>query len=1088
MKKKMIRGLLCTALCLVLAFTLLPGKAAAARNNEQLGLWFAGSAVYAKGNAIILENGGDGYTKIKVGSSYVDFSQLTYSNGEKMYDVKSDDSYAAQLSSASIFGGWQNGGSGNTSITMNGGNVEYIYGGSGDGNVNGNATITIKGGRVQRVIASGWGGSVNNCIITVSGGTVSSRIETVHRGVTGDAALVITGGSVANIYKNYTSVSKPGGELSVYTRGIGQLQVSKDSIDNYVILEGKNWSAKGNTAKAMNGNYLTVNAGETLTVPKGQTFSGGIDNYGTIYNYGTISDVLDNQDTVHNYGTISAEVTQDDVGTIYNYGTVGSVDGGYVTKEVNYTPYYCTRDQSQWLSKDHNHLDDYKATLIPNEGHVLDDRLVMKVEDPAGDKFYYGGTDFTYDPTTGKVEVPNALLTGPAKLQSSTMVDLNSPVHTFTLSEDTFTYNGAEHKPTLLWNGSEIDPAGFTSVQYENNVNAGTGKVTYTGGGEWDSYTGEITLEFTIKPGDVEDVAWTVEALTYNGKTQFPAVSGKLGEYDLQSPADYLGSGAAQKNAGDYTLTVEGKGNFTGTKTLDWSIQPADINDAEATGLRVEYNGRQQGDDQVVLSYGGATLEKNVDYWFYQGSSGNKVGSYKQVIRGMGNFTGSKEVTVEIIPKKLTVVEVRVEDKGYDGTTTGKILEVVLDGLGTGSVEVDYAASTAEFATPEVGQNKTVTGTIYLTGTNAPNYEAPLNYTATGNIFNDFYAQQGKEYTVNTNDWTNGNFEVQATEGFTVSTVPNGTFGQSVAVDEEGEGEITFYVKRLSDGRISNPVKETYRIDKTAPTGGITIGERSWEGFFVSVYDKITNQDLDMKVTAADALSGVEEVVYIESETALTVEELAVKTGWTKGDVVTIKAEDGKNVIFYARITDKAGNVAYLASNGTSFDTLAPGIAGVKEGVTYYVSTDVTVNDKNLESVKLNGEEVGASFTIEGGATAEYTIVATDKAGNETKVSFKTGSLADAEKQVDETDVKKMTREEELALRKLLEDLKVQNTDKATDEEKAKVTELIGQLEALLPAATPNTGDLLLPIAGAVCVIALLGIVVVLILKKKHTK
>jgi hypothetical protein len=192
----------------------------------------------------------------------------------------------------------------------------------------------------------------------------------------------------------------------------------------------------------------------------------------------------------------------------------------------------------------------------------------------------------------------------------------------------------------------------------------------------------------------------------------------------------------------------------------------------------------------------------------------------------MGNFTGSKEVTVEIIPKKLTVVEVRVEDKGYDGTTTGKILEVVLDGLGTGSVEVDYAASTAEFATPEVGQNKTVTGTIYLTGTNAPNYEAPLNYTATGNIFNDFYAQQGKEYTVNTNDWTNGNFEVRAAEGFTVSTVPNGTFGQSVAVDEEGEVEITFYVKRLSDGRISNPVKETYRIDKTAPTCRAPINAR----------------------------------------------------------------------------------------------------------------------------------------------------------------------------------------------------------------------------------------------------------------------
>ena len=1068
MKKKMIRGLLCTALCLVLAFTLLPGKAAAARNNEQLGLWFAGSAVYAKGNAIILENGGDGYTKIKVGSSYVDFSQLTYSNGEKMYDVKSDDSYAAQLSSASIFGGWQNGG-------------------SGDGNVNGNATITIKGGRVQRVIASGWGGSVNNCIITVSGGTVSSRIETVHRGVTGDAALVITGGSVANIYKNYSSVVEPGGELSVSTRGIGQLQIGKDSIDNYVILEGKNWSAKGNTAKAMNGNYLTVNAGETLTVPKGQTFSGGIDNYGTIYNYGTISDVLDNQDTVHNYGTISAEVNQDDVGTIYNYGTVGTVNGGYVTKEMSYWPYYCTMDQRVWASKEHNHKDDYTGTVIPSAGHVLADSFDAVVTNADGSKTYLkSGVDFDYDPLTGAIRIPNSKLTGPVYIRTYTLVDLGSDALDLRLSKDAFTFNGEEHKPVLLWDGRPVGEDGITAT-YENNVSAGTGKVTFTAD-EGSAYTGQLTLEFTINPASVEDVTWTLEALTYNGETRNPTISGKLGDYDLQCPADYLSDGAAQKNAGEYTLTVEGKGNFTGTKTLDWSIQPADINDAEATGLRVEYNGRQQGSEQVVLRYGGAILEKNVDYWFYQGSSGDKVGSYKQVIKGKGNFTGSKEVTVEIIPKKLTVVEVRVEDKGYDGTTTGKILEVVLDGLGSVSVEVDYAACTAEFATPEVGQNKTVTGTIYLTGANAHNYAAPLSYTTTGNIFNDFYAQQGKEYTVNTNDWTTGDFVVTPAEGYQVCATQNGTFGEKLCVNEEGEAELTFYVKRLSDGRISNPVKETYRIDKTAPTGGITIGERSWEGFFVAVYDKITNQDLDMKVAATDALSGVEEIAYIESETTLTVEELAAKTGWKKGNVVTVKAVDGKKVIYYARVTDKVGNAAYLASNGTGFDTLAPGIAGVKEGVTYYVSTDVTVNDKNLESVKLNGEEVGASFTIEGGAVAEYTIVATDKAGNETKVSFKTGSLADAEKQVDEADIKDMTKAEELTLRKLLEDLKVQNTDKATDEEKAKVTELIGQLEALLPAATPNTGDLLLPIAGAVCVIALLGIVVVLILKKKHTK
>ena len=183
-----------------------------------------------------------------------------------------------------------------------------------------------------------------------------------------------------------------------------------------------------------------------------------------------------------------------------------------------------------------------------------------------------------------------------------------------------------------------------------------------------------------------------------------------------------------------------------------------------------------------------------------------------------------------------------------------------------------------------------------------------------------------------------------------------------------------------------------------------------------------------------------------------------------------------------------AGNEAFVASDGWVFDTKAPGVFGVEEGVTYYVDTAVTVSDKNLLSVTCNGEEMGASFTMEGGVVGEYVIVATDKAGNRTTVCFATGKLEDAGAVLEGLTPENMTKADEEAVRELLKDLEKQDLTDATEEEKAAVTELIAAAKKLLPAATPNTGDLLLPIAGAVCVIALVGIAVILILKKKYAK
>jgi len=521
-------------------------------------------------------------------------------------------------------------------------------------------------------------------------------------------------------------------------------------------------------------------------------------------------------------------------------------------------------------------------------------------------------------------------------------------------------------------------------------------------------------------------------------------------------------------------------------------------------------------------------------------------------------------------PSVLTITLI-VEKANYDMSKVkwdytepfqydGKVHRVELTGLPDGVTAV-YSGSSAT----AVGDYTAVATLVY----DKENYN-PISVPNLGwTIGNEWMPTEYSVTESNDNGWLKEDFVITPDEGYQISltNTAEGEWEDKLTCSAEtGNGSVTFYLKD-EKGLISQGKTETYKIDKTAPTGGITIGERSWTGFFVSVYDKIANQDLAMTVNAADALSGVEEVAYIESETALTAEELAAKTGWKQGDMEQIKAEDGKKVIYYARVTDKVGNVAYLASNGTSFDTLAPGIAGVEEGKTYYVSTAVTVKDKNLESVKLNGEEVGASFTVPGDAAVEYTIVATDKAGNETVMTFTTGKLEDAEDSLEGLTPENVTLEDESDIDELLEDLKEQDLTNATEEEKAAVEDLIEkaeklqeQLEKLMEAAnteaidkavdilekdngkiqdietvkqaiadidklledfdsnltedeeriieetraeivklleklekkaaaaTPNTGDLLLPMAGAVCLLALIGMAAVVVIGRRKRR
>ncbi|CDE30016.1 lin0354 protein [Ruminococcus sp. CAG:403] len=133
-------------------------------------------------------------------------------------------------------------------------------------------------------------------------------------------------------------------------------------------------------------------------------------------------------------------------------------------------------------------------------------------------------------------------------------------------------YTGLELTPEVTWKHAVKD-TDYT-ISYKDNIDAGTATVTITGKKFWE---GSITIPFTILPADLTDaeIKLKEEKLVYNGTEQSPSIGSiTVGDVVLTED-DYTITGNTATESGTYTLTIQGKGNFTGKATAEWSIVKA---------------------------------------------------------------------------------------------------------------------------------------------------------------------------------------------------------------------------------------------------------------------------------------------------------------------------------------------------------------------------------------------------------------------------------------------------------------------------------------------------------------------------------
>ena len=375
------------------------------------------------------------------------------------------------------------------------------------------------------------------------------------------------------------------------------------------------------------------------------------------------------------------------------------------------------------------------------------------------------------------------------------------------------------------------------------------------------------------------------------------------------------------------------------------------------------------------------------DYYFYCVVTATKVAG------GQPTNLTSNAVTLTIEKKEIGITWGNTQFT-YDGTSH------VPKATATGLVGSDACTITVDGAqTNACADGATYTATAAALS-NA-NYKLPSNNIITFTIAkaemavtaeNVIKAYDGKAYGITVTVTKPANaagctIMYGETEGsYTLTTSP--------AYSTYGTRTVYYQVTDSSNNYKTYTGSATVSIaDTTAPTGSISAGGKTTTGFVSSVtFTNYVYAPQKVTIEIEDSGSGADEIYYYVTQSAVSstkIKELD-EDKWELYEDPFSLTKEGKFIV-YAKLMDVAGNTRYISTNGMVLDGTDPKISGISDGGEYCQSKSITVTDTNLDTVYVDSTKKTVSsgkctFTLTGTGTGkEYTITATDKAGNETE-------------------------------------------------------------------------------------------------------
>ena len=226
-------------------------------------------------------------------------------------------------------------------------------------------------------------------------------------------------------------------------------------------------------------------------------------------------------------------------------------------------------------------------------------------------------------------------------------------------SYEEFFYKGIAIEPYVIavYNGELLKQNVDYIVRYTDNVDVGTATITVTG---INGYKGTISTNFTIKPREaVPNVKLSASEFVYSGEGQAPSaeivtVSGVR----LTEGRDYTVSVPESVNAGTYRVSVELKGNYSGTGTAEYRILPKKVTPYIALSQKMYVCDGKVKRPSVKVAAEMKSLAPS-EYTVTYAAGRRWVGTYGVTVKLRGNYSGTRTVSFIIVPdgtsfRKLT--------------------------------------------------------------------------------------------------------------------------------------------------------------------------------------------------------------------------------------------------------------------------------------------------------------------------------------------------------------------------------------------------------------------------------------------------
>ena len=271
------------------------------------------------------------------------------------------------------------------------------------------------------------------------------------------------------------------------------------------------------------------------------------------------------------------------------------------------------------------------------------------------------------------------------------------------LTDMTYTGDALEQTGFLVYSGTDktksnpLTEGTDYAVRFEQNRNAGTAKVILEGINGYKGST--LTKTFKIVPANLTAAAIPeIPDTVYSKAGAVPDLTVSFNGWVLKPGTDYTVKYANNSEARDRTaakaptVTITGKGNFTGTVSKAFTIVPKDIGAVDITAADVIWSGKpNKYAANVSLTDGGKKLAAGTDYekaLVYRLEDGTILDrtspalaewtSVTVTVSARGNnYTGSTEATYRIIPKTADIAKAafKIADKEYMGTGAAVTLD-----------------------------------------------------------------------------------------------------------------------------------------------------------------------------------------------------------------------------------------------------------------------------------------------------------------------------------------------------------------------------------------------------------------------------